>query len=317
MTTDTTPKKFTRELPVQLTDEEKQKYGKMLADKLQEEKLAEDRAKQIAAGEKAKIKAISTEIARIAAARRDGAELRPVECYESWVNGAIHVIRTDTSEIVEIRPAMFEDRQASFPEYSDAPDSGDPVEPAGEAGPPGEDPPGRMITNPDTGDQVWTSEPAPEGEDADRVDAGESEPADGESEPSDGDDTFTEIVNDQSEPADEESNVIPFGESTTASASRKSTNESSARSVKAKKAAAKAKPPASQATTIKPNSTASEKSDSGSKSGSAKGEAAPAKDGAASTKATSPKIGKGRKPRTWAEKHYGGDGKPRSPRKSK
>lgn len=185
---DTKTNTFTRELPVRLSDAELQSYGKMLADKIGEQELAEARKKQSVAEWSGKIKAIENEVKRLADARSKGAELRPVECADRFNAGTVEVVRLDTHEIIDVRPADLRDRQLDLPEL----DEDDHVEAAGHVGPP-EDDGGSMHTS-TVGDAVYvggespdddgeTDEPAPfEGSE----DHGESPSDNGESAADDG-----------------------------------------------------------------------------------------------------------------------------------
>jgi len=166
-------RKFTRELPVRLTDHENQMYGKMLADKVNELKLAEEKKKQVTADHNNRIKVIEAEITRIAVARAKGEELRPVVCGERLHGNVIEIYRLDLSEVVDTRPAEMADLQTSMPGM------GPPQIPDGfDEGPRGsalgsladqpvadEQPPGEMTTS-SMGDQVFTGgdrEDEPEG----------------------------------------------------------------------------------------------------------------------------------------------------------
>lgn len=120
-------KKFTRELPVDLNDGELQTYGKMLAEKVREKELAEDKKKQATSVHAATIKTISNEIKRIAEARSKGAELRPVACGERLHGNVIEIVRLDTSVVVDTRPADLQDLQTTMPGF----DTSDVAEPDG------------------------------------------------------------------------------------------------------------------------------------------------------------------------------------------
>lgn len=115
--TETDPflRKFTRELPVSLNDHENQLYGKMLAEKCKEQELAIEKAKQIAADHKNRIKVITNEIKRLADARAKGEELRPVMCGERLHGNVIEIVRLDRGEVVDTRPAELKDLQTSIP----------------------------------------------------------------------------------------------------------------------------------------------------------------------------------------------------------
>lgn len=108
-------RKFTRELPVTLNDHENQVYGKMLAEKVNELKLAEDKKKQVVADHNNRIKVIENEITRIAVARAKGEELRPVTCGERLHGNVIEIVRIDRGEVVDTRPADLKDLQTDLP----------------------------------------------------------------------------------------------------------------------------------------------------------------------------------------------------------
>lgn len=122
-------REFSRDLPVELNEHELQAYGKMLAEKVNEEKLLEERKKQITAEWNQKIKGVSVEIARIADARAKGKEMRPVKCRERIHGNVIEVVRLDSLVVVDTRPADLRDLQTSLPgtgvpEMPDAIDEG-------------------------------------------------------------------------------------------------------------------------------------------------------------------------------------------------
>lgn len=168
-------KTFTRELEVELTEEELQLYGKLLAEKVNEEKAVDDKRKEIASKYTAQLKAIRNEQTRLATARSKGRELRLVECIERWHAGVIQIVRLDTDEVVDTRPATYNDQQTEFPwlddEHSELPLEGDaPVESADAGG----------MVDSATGDQVYVMPDDDLPDDGDIVDA----PAEPEPEPS-------------------------------------------------------------------------------------------------------------------------------------
>lgn len=112
-------KTLTRELECDLTDEEKQKYGKILADKVNEIRAIEDQKKKVMSEYSTKLKSVRLEESRLAIARSSGKELRPVDCVERWNNGVIEVVRLDTNEVVDVHPASIADRQVEFPGLDD------------------------------------------------------------------------------------------------------------------------------------------------------------------------------------------------------
>lgn len=108
-------REFTRELPVALDDRELQVYGKMLAEKVKEVELLEERKKAETNSWASKIKIANAEIKRIADARAKGEELRPVMCRERIKGNVIEIVRVDRGEVVDTRPAELRDLQTSLP----------------------------------------------------------------------------------------------------------------------------------------------------------------------------------------------------------
>lgn len=126
-------RRFNRDLPVTLNEHELQAYGKMLAEKVREEELADERRKQVAAQHATQIKGIRVEVKRIAEARAKGEELRPVPCGERLRGNVIEIVRLDRMEVVETRPAEMRDLQTSMPGVV-----GDPKVPDFDEGPRGD-----------------------------------------------------------------------------------------------------------------------------------------------------------------------------------
>lgn len=110
---------FTRDLPVELNEHELQLYGKMLAEKIQEEQHLEEKKKQISAEYTTQIKAVRVETARLADARTKGKELRAVTCIERFRNGVVEMVRTDKGEVFDVRPADTRDLQTNIPGTED------------------------------------------------------------------------------------------------------------------------------------------------------------------------------------------------------
>src|ERR1700691_3902220 len=108
-------KHFSQELPVPLNDHELQTYGKMLAEKVREEELAEEAKKQETSRRQAAIKVIRNDIKRIADARAKGEEMRPVRCAERLKGNVIEIDRLDKDEVVSNRPADLRDLQTTIP----------------------------------------------------------------------------------------------------------------------------------------------------------------------------------------------------------
>jgi len=154
-------KKFTRELPVELTEAELQSYGRMLADKVNEEKIAEDAAKEENARRRAAIKIVSQEVARLAAARASGKELRGVLCGERLHGNVIEIVRLDTKTVVDTRPASLSDLQVHMPFDASTPSAPDVDEGRDNVIPferPSEEPTGVMVES-STGDAVYAGAP--------------------------------------------------------------------------------------------------------------------------------------------------------------
>lgn len=108
-------KTFTRELEVDLGEAELQLYGKMLAEKVQEEGAIEEQKKLAMKEYASRLSKVRNEIARIASARSKGRELRPITCVERFNGGMVEIVRTDKNEVVDTRPATFSERQTEFP----------------------------------------------------------------------------------------------------------------------------------------------------------------------------------------------------------
>jgi hypothetical protein len=106
---------FRRQLPCKLTTEESARYGQMLSSKVRERELTDETRKSVAAEYGAKIKMITAEISRVAAALEKNEELRPIDCYKVFHAGTMQTIRVDTNEVVEVRPATDAERQAPLP----------------------------------------------------------------------------------------------------------------------------------------------------------------------------------------------------------
>lgn len=107
--------KFNRDLPVPLTEGEMQAYGKQLADLIKRDEDLEAKKKQAASEWAAKIKSNNVEINRIATARSNQEEMRPIECIEVLVGSQVFTYRLDTSANVGQRPAETQDLQGTLP----------------------------------------------------------------------------------------------------------------------------------------------------------------------------------------------------------
>lgn len=108
-------KLFKRELPCKLSNEDAIRYGAQLSAKVRERDLVDETRKSVAAEYGAKIKTITAEISRIAVALDKGEELRPLDVYWQFHAGTMRLVRADTGEVVEVRPATLAERQVSLP----------------------------------------------------------------------------------------------------------------------------------------------------------------------------------------------------------
>jgi hypothetical protein len=98
----------TRFLPVQLAEEERAKLGEDIADLTAE--IVEKQARM--AADKDRVKVLDGARAQKSETRRRGWEDRTVRC-EAFLDGTMYfLVRVDTSEVVETRPATPEERQA-------------------------------------------------------------------------------------------------------------------------------------------------------------------------------------------------------------
>lgn len=215
-------RKFSRELPVTLNDHELQTYGQMLATKVKEEELAEEKKKEVVASHSARIKAIRVEIKRIADARAKGEELRPVVCGERLRGNVIEIVRLDSGAVVDTRPAELSELQLSLP------GTGMPAMPEGfDEGPRGaqlgelqdqpvedEQPAGEMVES-SSGDQVYVGAPddhddetRPVADDVDETHSEADHALEG-SEPADGFETFDGDVPDDEEDSEPDNVLRP------------------------------------------------------------------------------------------------------------
>lgn len=111
--------KFTRDLPVQLTQSELQAHGARLARKVKDLELVKERKAKEARKLSLEIKEIELEIKRIADARDKGEELRPVTCAERVHGNVMEVVRLDTGAVIEARPLRYDEMQTSIPGTDD------------------------------------------------------------------------------------------------------------------------------------------------------------------------------------------------------
>ena len=104
---------FRRELPCKLSKENILKYSLDLA-KLNQNKLAtEDQKKQVASDYKAKLDKLDAAIGIFSRTITSGIEHRQVDCFWDfdWTRGEKSLVRTDTSEVVQIDPISDYERQ--------------------------------------------------------------------------------------------------------------------------------------------------------------------------------------------------------------
>lgn len=116
-------KTFTRELPFKLEATEVAQKAKDLASTELETVELESEIARIKAETKAEVGGLDDSLKdkrahcrRLARSVKTGEEYRDVECYERLADPPVDVeiVRADTEEIVEKRPATEEDRQMSF-----------------------------------------------------------------------------------------------------------------------------------------------------------------------------------------------------------
>jgi hypothetical protein len=102
-----------RELKCPLTDEERRAKGDEIARTLEAYDLLEDTSKEDSRAAKDELKDLRKHSQKLARQIREGAELRNVECYErpDYAGNVVHLLRTDTGEVVEERPMRMDERQ--------------------------------------------------------------------------------------------------------------------------------------------------------------------------------------------------------------
>lgn len=105
--------KETRNLPVELTDEEFIAKSKELSKKNKELETTEEEKKKTAADFSARIKTIEGEIKQLAQIVNTSTEYREVEIYErkDYERSVVNCYRRDTGEYVESRPMTRQERQ--------------------------------------------------------------------------------------------------------------------------------------------------------------------------------------------------------------
>lgn len=104
-----------RELPVKLSDHELNLFGGYIAEKHKEKGRLKDQLKRVVAEYKGQLLKLEEDINRLAEARVKGEETRPVMCEERWHSGAIQVVRLDSGEVIDARPATLADAQETLP----------------------------------------------------------------------------------------------------------------------------------------------------------------------------------------------------------
>ena len=105
--------KISRNLMVELSEDEKKKYGRNLANLLYDKGQIEAEKKAAMDGFKEKLSSLEVDAGKLASAIRDGAEHRDVECewVFHWDSLTKTLTRTDTGEIIETDMIGPDDRQ--------------------------------------------------------------------------------------------------------------------------------------------------------------------------------------------------------------
>jgi hypothetical protein len=105
--------KTMRTLPCALTDTEKIRYGRQLADYENDSEQIELDRKAAADGFKERLSAVDGSIRRLAVVIRDGIERRDVECewIYHWESFTKQLIRCDTNEVIESEVIGHDERQ--------------------------------------------------------------------------------------------------------------------------------------------------------------------------------------------------------------
>ena len=108
-----------RDLPVALTDAEQLALAKTASACRRARIHTEQLLAKVVIDAKDALKAAlierDAEIARLDAAVADGQELRQVQCVRRHRAGIVEVVRLDTDEVVERRPALANELQTSIP----------------------------------------------------------------------------------------------------------------------------------------------------------------------------------------------------------
>jgi hypothetical protein len=105
-----------RQLPVPLSEHEALRKAEELSAKLADRRDVDDEHKYRAAEYKQRAKVLDSEIALLGDEVRHRREFRLVECKEEPDHQAsvMHMIRTDTGEVVSSRPMTAEERQVTM-----------------------------------------------------------------------------------------------------------------------------------------------------------------------------------------------------------
>lgn len=106
---------FKRHLPVPLSEEQQNTYGKLLAEKVKEEEAVESEKKQVMKEYATRLSKIRNDQSRLAEVRSKGEELREVECLERWRAGMVELVRLDTGDVFDTRAITPADQQQNIP----------------------------------------------------------------------------------------------------------------------------------------------------------------------------------------------------------
>lgn len=104
-----------RELPCALTDNERLQRAIEAAKKRGERNLLEDQAAELKETAKRLLADHDSVLERLDSAVRDGSERRLIRCHERFHAGMVELVRDDTLEVVESRPATFAEAQRTMP----------------------------------------------------------------------------------------------------------------------------------------------------------------------------------------------------------
>lgn len=96
---------FTRDLPVPLSKDEVTAVGKRWAATLSDIDHLDKQKKDSAASFERKKQDAKAQAATLQVEYMTEKRIMPVECYERFVSGMIEIVRTDTCEVIDHRPA--------------------------------------------------------------------------------------------------------------------------------------------------------------------------------------------------------------------